>query len=263
MDLAFITWDVDPEIFSIGSISIRYYGLLFACGFLAGGYFMNKMFVRDGRTEKDVENLTIYMIVGTVVGARLGHCLFYDFHYYFIEEPLQIFQVWNGGLASHGAAIGILISIYLFNRKHKMGYLWVADRLTIVIALAGFMIRTGNLMNSEIVGIPTEMPWGFIFIQNGEDFARHPAQLYEAISLLIMFIGLYYIYLKTDFKLYEGRLSGIFLSVLFALRFMYEFFKEVQEQFEESMILNMGQILSIPLVLAGIYLIVKSKKKTS
>ena len=260
MNLSIITWDIDPEIFNMWGISIRYYGLLFALGFIAGGHFMNKMFVKDGRTEKDVENLTIYMIVGTVLGARLGHCLFYDFHYYFIEEPMQILQVWNGGLASHGAAMGIFIAVYFFNRKYNFGYFWLLDRLAIVIALAGFMIRIGNLMNSEIIGIATDVPWGFVFVRNGENFARHPAQLYEAISLLMIFVGLYWVYLKTDFKHSVGKISGLFLVVLFSLRFSFEFIKEVQEDFEESMFLDMGQILSIPLIILGIYLIVRDKK---
>ena len=261
MDLLFITWDVNPEIFNIGGFGVRYYGLLFEMAFIIGGYVMNKMFLSDGRTEKDVENLTMYMIIGTVVGARLGHCLFYDFHYYFIENPWEILNLRGGGLASHGAGIGICIALYVFDRKYKFGYMFLLDRMLIVVAISAFLIRFGNLMNSEIVGIPTDLPWGFIFVQNNEDFARHPAQLYEAISSLLIFIYLYWAFMKTDIKHYQGRIAGIFGVGLFGLRFMYEFIKENQEAFEDSLALNMGQILSIIPVVIGAYLIFTVKKK--
>ena len=260
MNLLFITWNVNPELFTIGDFGVRYYGLLFALAFIASGYFMNKMFVADGKSEKDVENLTLYIIIGTVVGARLGHCLFYDFKYYFIENPWEILNLRGGGLASHGAAIGIALAIYFFNRKYNFGYLWLLDKIAIVVAISGALIRFGNLMNSEIVGIPTTMPWGFIFVQNGENFARHPAQLYESLSSLFIFIGLYWAFFKTDIKYYQGKIAGIFFVILFSLRFLYEFLKENQEAFEDNLVLNMGQILSIIPVVIGFYLFFNAKK---
>lgn len=268
---AFIHWNVDPELVNIFGVSVRWYGLLFASGFVFGHRILTSIFKNDNRTEKDVEKLTLYMIIGTVAGARLGHCLFYDFHYYFIENPLEIFNLRAGGLASHGAAFGILISLFLFSKKHNFSYLWLLDRIAIVVALAGAMIRLGNLMNSEIVGLTTTLPWGFQFMQNDcfnpngcswENIPpRHPAQLYESISSFVIFLALYFAYWKSNIKLTEGKIFSIFLVVLFTLRFLYEFLKENQSDFENALLLNMGQILSIPMVIVGLVLYMYISKK--
>jgi prolipoprotein diacylglyceryl transferase len=257
--LAFIEWSVSPEIFHLGPISIRWYGFLFAMAFVAGYFIMTWVFKKEGRPQPDLEQLSVYMIFGTVIGARLGHCLFYNPEYY-ISNPLEILKVWEGGLASHGAAIGILTAIYLFSKKKKnYPMLWTLDRVVIVVALAGTFIRLGNLFNSEIIGKPTNVSWAFIFTAV-DDLPRHPAQLYESIAYFIIFLILLFIYYKGMEKNRSGLLFGLFLVLVFVFRFFVEFLKENQSGFEESMVLNMGQILSIPFVLAGIFFITKSFK---
>jgi prolipoprotein diacylglyceryl transferase len=197
------------------------------------------------------------MIFGTVIGARLGHCLFYNPEYY-LSNPIEIFKVWEGGLASHGAAIGILTAIYLFAKKKKnYPMLWTLDRIVIVVALAGTFIRLGNLFNSEIIGTPTEVSWAFVFTAV-DDIPRHPAQLYESIAYFIIFLILLFIYYKGIEKNKNGLLFGLFLLLVFTFRFFVEFLKENQSGFEESLVLNMGQLLSIPFVIVGIVFIIKS-----
>jgi phosphatidylglycerol:prolipoprotein diacylglycerol transferase len=262
MHLLIVPWDPNPEIFRIGSFAIRWYGLLFASCFLFGYIIMNKMFKNEGLRDVVLDRLTIYMAVGTIVGARLGHCLFYEPAFY-LKHPLEILYIWHGGLASHGAAIGILIALGLFVRKEKKGYAWVIDRIAVVVALSGFFIRMGNLMNSEIYGIETTMPWGFVFLRNGEVVPKHPTQIYEALSYLMIFILLYKMYWRKKGVFYDGLLISIFLILVFTSRFFIEFLKEDQVTFESAMKLNMGQLLSIPFILLGIvwlYFSLKNKK---
>jgi prolipoprotein diacylglyceryl transferase len=259
MILNFIEWSVDPEIFRIGSFAIRWYGLLFAMSFIAGYYIMSRIFKNEGIPIKILDQLATYMLISTIVGARLGHCLFYEPEYY-LSNPINILKVWEGGLASHGAAIGILLGLYLFSRKNKKSYLWTVDRIIITIALAGFFIRTGNLFNSEIYGHPTNVPWAFIFTQD-DDIPRHPTQLYEGLSYLVIFIYLFMYYWKKKGKIKDGYLFSMFLILVFSARFIIEFFKEPQVGFENNMVLNMGQLLSIPFVLLGIGLLIWSKRK--
>lgn len=247
-----IIWDVNPEIISFGQFAIRWYGLLFASGFVFGYFIMGNIFKKEKVPPKMLDTLTTYMVVGTVLGARLGHCLFYEPEYY-LADPIKILKIWEGGLASHGAAVGILIALWLFSRKAHRPYIWILDRIVIVVALAGFFIRMGNLMNSEIYGVETSLPWGFIFVRWQETVPKHPTQIYEGLSYLIIFAVLYLLYQKKGTKLKPGILFGFFLAVLFSMRFLIEFIKEPQVGFEESMALNMGQILSIPFILAGIY----------
>ncbi len=259
MIVNYINWDVDPEIFSIGFVSIRWYGLLFAAAFIFGFWVMKKIFEKENISIELLDQLSMYMLVGTVLGARLGHVLFYQPGYY-LNHPLEIIQVWKGGLASHGAAIGILIALYLFAKKTKRSYWWVLDRVVITVALAGFFIRTGNLMNSEIVGRPTDLPWGFVFVQEinflGTD-PRHPSQIYEALSYLSIFFLLIFLYAKKGWGEKQGHIFGLFLVTLFSVRFLVEFVKDVQVSFESGMLLNMGQLLSIPFVLFGLLLLLK------
>ena len=258
---ATITWSISPEIFSLGPIHIRYYGLLFATSFLLGFKIMEWIYKKENRPMDDLNDLIWYMLLGTVIGARLGHCLFYNPEFY-LSHPMEILKVWRGGLASHGAAVGILTSIYFYSKKKKnQSFLWVMDRVVIGVALAAFFIRMGNLFNSEIIGKPTEMVWGFIFT-SVDNVPRHPTQIYEALFYLLSFVIIFFQYKKYDGKFNDGYLFGIFLILIFGFRIFVEFFKRYQEAFEQGMILNMGQLLSIPLVLFGIYLLYKATKKT-
>lgn len=353
--LNYIIWNVNPEIFSLGSFSIRWYGLLFASGFLIGQYIMSRIFKIENKPEKDLERLMIYMVIATVVGARLGHCFFYEPEKY-LSNPIEILKVWEGGLASHGAAIGILLGLYLYSRNRAgQSFLWVVDRIVIVVALGGALIRMGNLMNSEIIGKPADVPFAFIFANSLDEslyhrvnkkydyledvsreftekpdtvvdnitytplnitlhfnkakveesyaavFAedslssflygyetskhyttlgniklptttkqtaqyteatalaygipRHPAQLYESLSMFLLFCLLMFLYLRLKEKTPEGLFLGIFLTVVFTLRFLYEFLKENQVDWEDGRYFNQGQLLSIPAVVAGLVIL--------
>lgn len=359
--LDFIIWNVAPEIFTIGKFALRWYGLLFALGFIIGQQIIFKVYRLEGKDPLLVERLTIWMVLATVIGARLGHCLFYEPEIY-LKNPIEILKIWEGGLASHGAAVAIILAIWLYARKYPdQSMLWLLDRIVIVVALSGCFIRMGNLMNSEIIGKPTDAPTGFVFARSANDriddffsqqnykglekitFAktgidttinnqlveklnllielkdntdpllvrqlqgyslatlfegpeeeghdhivttaqsvttlsqtkagyiilstpvfgipRHPSQLYESLSCILLFAGLYFLYMKQKGKTPEGSLLGIFMVVCFGLRFVYEYLKENQVAFESNLSFNMGQILSIPLILAGIGLIVFAYSK--
>lgn len=367
--LNYIIWNGNPEIFSYGSFSLRWYGLFFALGFLISQQFMYYFYKKEGKPEKDVDTLTIYMVIATILGARLGHVIFYQPEI-ITENPLSIFLPFEfspfrftglQGLASHGAAIGILTALWLYSRKKKPGqtFLQVVDRIVIVVALTGALIRLGNYFNSEIIGLPTSKAWGVVFVNKFTDaitdprvdregivesviikpndsipvtnptrvalniyifyksgvvgdrprdftditarnllsnslseyfdgagentktrgqiledgkvaarittlgIIRHPAQLYESISCVILFVFLFWIWSKYKENLPPGRLLGIFLIWCFGLRFLFEFLKENQEAFEDSMPLNMGQILSIPMVIAGIVIVFISYQRKS
>lgn len=259
MILSSIPWNVDPEIFSLGSFSVRWYGLLFAMSFAVGYVIMLRFFRKENLPEALLDKLSIYMLVATVIGARLGHVLFYEPANY-LAHPLDILKIWEGGLASHGAAVGILAALYLFARSSKKSYFWTLDRIVIVVALSGFFIRTGNLMNSEIYGKITNLPWGFIFERAGEQLPRHPTQIYEALCYLAIFFYLLWYYYRHDGKPREGIMFGFFLVALFSVRFLLEFLKEPQVNFESTMALNMGQILSIPFIIAGLLILFRTNK---
>lgn len=258
-----ITWDISPVIFSLGSLQIRWYGLFFAMAFYLGYLILEKqVFKREGLPIGLLDQLATFVVIGTVIGARLGHVFFYEPASY-LKDPLSILKIWEGGLASHGAAVGILLALWLFVRKSGKSYLWTLDRVVIVVALGGFFIRMGNLMNSEIYGHFTSLPWGFIFVRDGESDPRHPTQIYEALSYLLLFFGLLAYYRKKFKTMTEGTIFGVFLIILFGVRFLIEFVKEPQVTFEQTMALNMGQLLSIPFILAGVFLLfyVRRKKK--
>lgn len=275
MILNFITWNPSPEIFTIPGINwpVRWYGLMWALAFIASHFFMNRVFKAEGRSEKALDTLTLYIILGTIIGARLGHCLFYGPWFDevnadgvvisegYLSHPLNILKVYEGGLASHGGAFGIIIAMILYCRKTKESWLWLFDRLVIVVPLAGMCIRLGNLINSEIIGNVTQVPWAFIFLQV-DDQPRHPAQLYEAIYCLFLFMGMYWLWKNKRNLFGPGFMFGFFCVVLFIERFIDEFFKENQVDFENSMALNMGQWLSIPFILIGIWMMLRSKKLT-
>jgi prolipoprotein diacylglyceryl transferase len=256
----FITWNPSPEMFSIGGFAIRWYGLLFAASFFFGYLIMQKIFKKEDIPIKVLDKLTIYMLIGTVLGARLGHCLFYEPDYYF-AHPWEILNIRQGGLASHGAAIGILFSLWIFSRFQKRKYSWIVDRIVLVVALSGFFIRTGNLINSEIVGSPTNLPWAFIF-QQVDLIPRHPTQIYELLAYLAVFVLLTWLFFKKNAGDKPFLLTGLFMVLVFGFRFFIEFFKDIQVDFEKSMTLNMGQWLSIPVIVIGIILIALSLKKT-
>jgi len=269
--LNYIVWSVRPEIFTlpedlwlIGGFSVRWYGLLFAFAFIFGYIIMQKIFNKEGVPIKVLDELTTTMVISVIVGARLGHCLFYEPAYY-LSNPIEILKIWEGGLASHGASIGILIGLYIFSRKNHKPYIWIMDRIVIVVALGGGLVRLGNLMNSEIFGDITTMPWGFIFENYYDAFyttdPRHPTQLYEALGYFTIFLITGWIYKKHDGHPRPGQMFGIFLILLFGSRFFIEFIKIPQVGFEEQMTLNLGQWLSIPFVLAGVIILLWSRKK--
>lgn len=262
-----IHWNPDPAIFSIGSFQLRWYSLLFAGGFLIGYIIMKRIFKREGVNLDWLDQLLFYIFLGAIIGARLGHCLFYDYEYY-SQHVLEIFLPvkfepsfqFTGfmGLASHGGAIGIVIALLLFNRKvAKKHWMWIFDRIVIPIALAGAFIRTGNLMNSEIIGKAAEVPWAFVF-EKIDQIPRHPVQLYEAISYILIFALLWIMYWYTQAGKMKGVIFSVFLIVLWGMRFILEYFKRSQGGLEEyfGQNLSTGQLLSIPFILVGMILLI-------
>lgn len=259
--LNFIHWNVSPEIFNLGPLSVRWYGLLFASGFLIGYYIGENMLRSENVPQKWIDSLFFYIIIATIVGARLGHVFFYGWEYY-SQNPGEILMVWQGGLASHGGALGIFLALMIHSKVvTKRNVFWTIDRIIVPTALVAAFIRLGNLMNSEIYGVETSLPWGFVFERNNEVVAKHPTQLYEALAYLITFGVLVYLYRKTRSKYKEGLISGVFFIMVFSARFFIEFIKEDQEAFEAGMALNMGQWLSIPFVLGGIFLVARALKR--
>ena len=269
----YIVWDVKPQIADLGFIELRWYSLLFLLGFVISYYILTKVFKKEGLSIELLDKLTVYVVICTIIGARFGHCLFYEPEIY-LKHPLKIILPFEGkigenfhftgyqGLASHGGAIGILIGLYIFSRKFKRPYLWVLDRVTMVTALAGSLIRLGNLFNSEIVGKATTLPWGVKFVRLASPntpiehiIPLHPAQIYESICYLIIFVFLISLYYKKYPELKAGLITGWFFVLVFTARFFIEFVKQDQVAFEEGMILNMGQILSIPFIITGLILI--------
>ena len=265
--LSSIVWDVDPTIFEIGSRQIRWYGLMWGIGFILAYKYAEWLFKKEKYPEEWVDKLFVYSLVSVVVGARLGHCLFYQWDYY-TSNPVEILKIWEGGLASHGGAIGLLIAAWLLNKKEfskepkfHTSLLWIMDRLVVGVCVTATLIRLGNLMNSEIYGTPTDLPWGFIFVRDGQTVPCHPTQIYEMIYCIVGFVVTWLMYWKAKAYKREGLLLGVFLEIIFFTRFMLEFIKNDQELFEAGHILNMGQILSLPFIIWGIYLIIRAFKR--
>lgn len=258
--LDIIYWNADPVLFSLGPLSVRWYGLAFAVGFILGYNIMARMFRHEGAPERWLGILLTYIVIATVVGARLGHCFFYEWPYY-SQHPEKILRIWEGGLASHGGTIGNIIAVFLFSWfvTHKPAS-WTFDRLVIPIALVGALIRLGNLMNSEIYGGITDLPWGFVFLRNGETLPAHPTQIYEAICYLALFGLLMWMYWKKNAEERPWLITGVFFIGIFLPRFLIEYVKNVQVPSELQMIqdygLNLGQMLSIPFILLGVFLVV-------
>lgn len=255
-----LTWDIDPVIFSLGPIAPRWYGLLFAGAFVTGYMFGVKMWKDAGRKVEEMESILTWVLVGTVIGARLGHVIFYDPSYY-LRNLDQVLAIWNGGLASHGAAVGIVLALYyMAKRARNMSFLWLADRVVIPTAVGGAFIRIGNFFNSEIYGHETDAPWGIIFANlpgPAGMIPRHPTMLYEALLCVIVFAVVWTIYKKYQAQPPEGSLFGTFLILLFSGRFLLEYTKIPQANFASDWVFNMGQLLSIPLVVIGIYILLK------
>ncbi|RRB15638.1 prolipoprotein diacylglyceryl transferase [Larkinella knui] len=273
--LVFIIWDMDPRVYTLKIFGsewpIAWYSLLFAASFLCGQQVMRYVYKREHKPVADVEILTLYVVMATVVGARLGHYLFYEWEL-LISAPGQWFKSMVSlpfrGLASHGATLAILVALYLYSRKRSgQRFLWVVDRMVIVASLSGVLIRLGNLMNSEIYGKPTNLPWGFVFVRETDPellpiVPRHPTQVYEALFCVVLLGLTGYLWKQKRHQLPEGFITGVFLVLLFSFRFLVEFLKTSQESFENSLALNMGQLLSIPVVLTGIVILILVNKKS-
>lgn len=283
--MSFLAIEWSPSLgIDLGFFVIRWYSLMFVAAFLLGLHFMKKIYIKDEIPLEKLDVLFMYVFISMLIGMRLGDVFFYSWSHYqdhLLEIFLPIKEIkgetlfgfikgWKftgyTGFASHGAAIGIPIAMYFYAKKHlNKPWLFILDRLAIMVALAGFFIRTGNFMNSEIYGKATESNFGVIFKNNGENFARHPTQLYEAFSYLILFFVMWYLYWKTDKKQQVGFLFGLFMAVLWSLRFCIEFLKEAQVDGREDWVfdsLNTGQVLSIPLVLIGFWLMFRNTNRS-
>lgn len=257
-----ILWNPNPIAFSIGSLDIAWYGISWALALLVALWIFARMVKREGLNPQLVDSGFLYGVFATIIGSRLGHCLFYEPQEYFLHPFMSDFpwikllDIRGGGLASHGAAIGLLVGLWLFARKWKVPYIWILDRVAVMVPLSGALVRLGNLMNSEIYGDPTTLPWGFIFVQNGETIPMHPTQLYEAGAYVLIFLLLAHLYWRTRLAQEKrGVLFGLFLILLFAVRLVIESIKLPQEVWEQDMWLNMGQILSLPFIVAGVVIL--------
>lgn len=281
LNLLYITWDVNPIIFPIGDGGPRWYGLCWALGIFLCYLVQVKLYAHEGCPKDWTEKIFWWMTIGVIVGARVGHCWFYEWHYTdnpiqifawnihyrnpYIEHPFALLRIWEGGLASHGGAIGLIIASWLLNKKHfskkpefKTSMVWILDRLVIGVCITATLIRFGNLMNSEIYGQPTSLPWGFIFVRDGQTVPCHPTQIYEMLYCIVAFVVTWILYWKFDAYKKKGLLLGVFLLIVFVTRFCLEFIKFNQEAFEDNFILNQGQVLSIPLIVWGVYLVVSA-----
>ncbi len=261
--LSYIVWNADPVLID-SFVTVRWYGLMFAIGFWIGFNIVARMYKHEGAPEKWMGLLLIWVAAGTIIGARLGHVFFYAWDYY-SEHPWKILATWEGGLASHGGAIGVIVAVILYSIfTTKRSPLWTFDKLVVAIALVGALIRIGNLMNSEIFGYPTTLPWGFMFVRSAEWHALyegqacHPTQLYEAFCYLALFGLLMWMYWRKNAQCRPGLIFGTFLVGIFLPRFFIEFIKNDQADFEAGMLLNMGQLLSIPFVLVGVFFIIRA-----
>lgn len=255
----YFVWDVGPELVQFGPFALRWYGLFFALGFIVGNFLLLQIYRNENRREENLPSLFLYVFAGALIGARLGHVLFYQPDYY-LPRPWEILMIWQGGLASHGGFAGVLIALYLYLRKYReMSFLELSDRLAIATAPAAALIRLGNFFNSEILGVPTDLPWAIIFLRV-DTLPRHPAMLYEALAYIIVFAVAYSAYWKTEIIKTPGRMLGLVLTLAFAARFFIELVKENQVPFEQFLLLNMGQLLSLPFILIGLGLVCRARR---
>ncbi|MEY3089914.1 MAG: prolipoprotein diacylglyceryl transferase [Pseudomonadota bacterium] len=247
-------WDIDPNILTLGPLQLRWYGLFFVGSFFLGLMIGQKMFQREGKDPALLDTLLIYILTGTIIGARLAHCLLYEPDFY-LAHPLEIFKIWKGGLASHGGMAGVFVATYLFSKRYNFPYMWLLARTTIPGALTAFFIRLGNFFNSEILGLPSDKSWAVVFARV-DTIARHPVQLYEAFSYLAIFFILVVIYRKVTPAFATKFLPGFFLTTIFAVRFFLEYIKTKQEDYTIGVSLSTGQLLSLPIILIGVIWIV-------
>lgn len=252
-----IHWNADPILLQLGPLAIHWYGVLFAGGFLLGYQIMQWIYHREGQPTEQLDKLLTYIFIGTVLGARLAHVVFYEPEYYF-SNPWEILKIWKGGLASHGGTLGVLLAIVVFVRQHSdVRILWLLDRLAIPTALTACFIRLGNFMNSEIVGLPTDGSWGVVF-EKVDVLPRHPVQLYEAGCYALIFVLLLVLYRLNKMQR-EGLAFGLFMTLIFGSRFLLEFFKTPQAAYEVGYSISVGQWLSVPFILFGIFMMLRAK----
>lgn len=272
MSLLSVVWDVDPILVHLGPLEIRWYGLMWGLGFILAYEFMSRLWKKEGYPDEWVDKLFMYCIVSTVIGARLGHCLFYEWDYYG-AHPLELLKIWKGGLASHGGVFALILSLVWYSRQvTKKSVWWLFDRMIPAVALVCMCIRFGNLMNSEIFGFPTTLPWGFEFVRSrewqelynraGESLPCHPTQIYEMLYCITAGVVAWLMYNRTNARKRVGLITGIALIIFFGTRFALEFMKNPQVAEEVGMTLNIGQLLSLPLILLGIYLMVTSGRRS-
>ncbi len=263
MMVHYFVWNGSPDLLSLGPITIRWYGALFACGFVIGLKILNWIAKQEKLKVESFDSILMYVILGTIIGARLGHTLIYEPEIY-LADPIRILKIWEGGLASHGGTLGVVIAVYLWKRKHFDGtMLQLLDALCIPAALISAMIRIGNFFNSEIVGHPTDVPWAIVF-KRLDSLPRHPTMLYECIAYLITFFTVLFIFRKKIHRKYgQGFLLGIFFIMLFGFRFLIEFIKEYQVASESQLPLDLGQLLSVPFIATGIYLVFRSTSSSA
>lgn len=281
-----IVWDVDPILLHFGNGGIRWYGLLWAIGIYACYLVEVKLYKHENCPDDWADKIFVWMTLGVIIGARIGHCWFYEWHYTndpiqifawtinyrnpYLENPFALIKIWEGGLSSHGGGIGLIFAAWLLNRKHfskqpkfHTSMIWILDRLCVGVCITATLIRLGNLMNSEIYGGVTDMPWGFIFVRDGQTEPCHPTQIYEMLYCIVAFVVTWLMYWKGKAYQREGLLFGVFLEIVFVTRFALEFIKNDQELFEANHVLNMGQWLSIPFIILGVYLIIRAYSNSS
>lgn len=270
-----LIWNIDPVLISFAGLSIHWYGALFATAILAGLQVMKWIYQQEKLNIEALDTLLVYAVFGIIIGARLGHCLFYDPEYY-LSNPIKILAIWEGGLASHGGGLGVIIATALYAKKHQVNLLWLLDRLAIATALFGFFVRAANFVNSEILGVPSQVSWAIVF-QRIDNIPRHPVQLYEAFSYLLIFVVLIAIYKasnktpspkkkkSTQDNVVEthGRYLGTFLILVFTARFIIEFFKEKQAVYAADFAISTGQMLSLPFFIVGIVLVVRAMRSNN
>lgn len=257
--MSYLTWNLNPVLLDIGGVKIHWYGVIFAIALTAGYQIIKWIYQCEGKSIKQLDSLLTYVVAGMVVGARLGHCLFYDPIYY-LSNPLEILAVWKGGLASHGGGLGVMLSVYIYQKKHGGNFLWLLDRLAIPTALIGCLIRIGNFFNSEIVGLTTNLKWAVVF-ERIDYFPRHPVQLYESVSYLVIFMFLISLYQFSNIKHRAGAIIGVMLIMVFSVRFLLEYVKVNQAAYTSELMLTTGQLLSVPFLAIGLALIIMALMK--
>ncbi|MBA1421189.1 MAG: prolipoprotein diacylglyceryl transferase [Epsilonproteobacteria bacterium] len=247
-------WNIDPTLLHLGPLQLRWYGLLFVGSFFLGLMILQWIYKREGKNPDELDNFLIYVLVGTVIGARLMHCFAYEPEFY-LSHPLEIFKVWKGGLASHGGLIGVVTALYFFAKRYNQSFWWLLSRVTMPGALTAAFVRFGNLFNSEILGLPSDKPWAIIF-ERVDMVPRHPVQLYEAFSYLFLLLILVTVYRKVSSTFATKILPGIFFTYMFAVRFLLEYTKTRQADYTTDLPFTTGQMLSVPFIILGIVWII-------